>query len=248
VTDWPDYPPETRAALASVSQGTCYFPGCGTPIVVSIGDRPVVNVELVRIRESEPGRPRYVTGPGDGHDQSFGNLLLLCVPHRRIIGLDADARPIELLETWRAARQAGLERALEPVRNLTDDLLAELLATAFSAARERTARALMRLENVDAESASLLRRLADGPAAQRRHGADHATAELLAQMADRLGALEDRVRTAAEGLRAIEHTVRALGDSNARLIQALEALSRPEDRTTPAEAPAPKRANIGWTT
>jgi hypothetical protein len=223
VTDWTDYSAETRAALAIVSQGSCYFPGCNTPIMVFVGDRPIVNVEIVRIRESEPGRPRYVAGLSDVDRQSFDNLLLLCVPHRRIIDQDGGSRPIDLLETWRAVREPGLRSALSSVRNRSGDGLADLLAAAFSAAREQTAQALVRFEGVDSDSARLIRRLADSPSAQRRPGTDHDIAALLAQMTDRLSALEDRLRSVAE------------------------TLSRLEDRTTTAE-PAPKRTNIGWTT
>ncbi len=204
-------------------------------------------MEIVRIRESAAGRPRYVAGLNDTDRQSFDNLLLLCVPHRKIVDQDSGSRPIDLLATWKAAREGGLQRGLSAVPNLTADSLDELLATAFSAVREQITQALIRFEKVDADSAQLLRRLADGLSAQRHHGAGHGTVALLAQVTERLAALEDRLLTAAEDLSAIERTLRAVDDTSARLSQAAEALSRLDDRTTTAE-PAPKRTNIGWTT
>jgi hypothetical protein len=247
VTHWQDYSAETRAALATLSQGSCYFPGCSTPIVILVGDRPIVNVEIVRIRESEPGRPGYVAGLSETDMQSFDNLLLLCVPHRRIVDQDRESHPIDLLETWREAGKGDRQRPLSAVRNVTDHSIEKLLATAFTAAREQIAQALTRFERVDSNSAQLLRRLVGGLSAQRTDGARHDSAALLAEAIDRLAALADRLRTAAEDINALERTVRAIEDTSARLTQAAETLSRLEDRTAGAE-PAPKRTNIGWTT
>ena len=245
MTDWHDYSAETRAALATLSQGHCYFPGCSTPIVVLLGDRPVVNVEIVRIGESEPGRPRFVAGLSDMDAHSFDNLLLLCLPHRKAIDQDGTSRPIDLLKTWKAQREGGRRDALSHLRDLTDERLDELLATAFSAVREQIAEALARFETVDADSARLIKQLADGLSDQRRQVAGQDTAALLAQVTDRLGALEDRLLKAAEDLRALEHVLQGIDDTSTRLTEAAEALSRPNDRTA---EPAPRRTNIGWTT
>jgi len=223
VTDWREYSADTRAALAAVSQGSCYFPGCGTPIVVLLGERPVINVEITHIREFRPGRPRYVAGLTEADGHSFDNVLLLCVPHRTIVDQDNGSRPIDLLDTWKAQREATGRGALAGVPGLTDDRLDQLLATAFSAVREQIAEALARFEEVDPDSARLVRKLADDLGDQRRHAAGYDTAMLLARVTDRLGELEGR------------------------LLKAAETISRLEDRATNAE-PVPKRANIGWTT
>jgi hypothetical protein len=246
VTDWQDHPAETRAALAAVSQGPCYFPGCSTPIVVFLGDRPVVNVEIAHISESEPGRPRYVAGLSAAHRHSFDNLLLLCVPHRKTIDQDVGSHPIDLLETWKVQREAGSRGALSRLQNLTDERIDELLAAAFSSVRDEIAEALARFAKVDADSARLIRQLVDGLSDQRRHITGHDTAALLAQVTDRLGVLADKLLKAAEELRTLEHTVQTIDDTSNRLSETAETLHRLEDQTTRAE-PAPKRTNIGWT-
>lgn len=246
MTDWPDHPAETRAALAAVSQGPCYFPGCSTPIVVFLGDRPVVNVEIAHISESEPGRSRYVAGLSATRRNSFDNLLLLCVPHRKTIDQDVGSHPIDLLETWKVQREGRNRAALSRLQNLTDERIDELLATAFSAVRDQIAEALARFAKADADSARLIRQLVDGLTDQRRHIAGLDAATPLAQVTDRLGALADKLLEAAGELRALEHTAQTIDDTSTRLMEAAETLHRLEDQPTRAE-PAPKRTNIGWT-
>jgi methyl-accepting chemotaxis protein len=245
MTEWQDHPAETRAALAAVSQGSCYFPGCGTPVVVVLGDRPVVNVEIARISESEAGRSRYVAGLSAARSNSFDNLLLLCVPHRKTIDRDVRSHPIDLLETWKVDREAGHRGALSRLQNIDDERIDELLATAFSAVRDQIADALARFEKADADAARLIRQFVDGLSDQRRHAPGHETAVLAAQATDRLGVLADRLLDAAGELRSLGHTVRTIDDASNRLTAAAEALERLADQTTRAEPP--KRTNIGWT-
>jgi hypothetical protein len=111
--------------------------------------------------------------------------------------------------------------------------------------REQIADALARFEKADADSARLIRQLADGLSDQRRHTAGHDTAVLLARVTDRLGVLADRLPEAAGELRTLEHTVRTIDDASTRLTAAAETLERLADQTTRAD-PAPKRPNIGW--
>ena len=54
------FTPETRAALVTLAQGPCQFPGCRTPILVFLGDDLEVNVETVPIRGNVDTRIRYV--------------------------------------------------------------------------------------------------------------------------------------------------------------------------------------------
>ena len=159
MTDWRTYPPATRAALAALSQGCCYFPGCGTPIVVFVAGQPEVSVESVRIRTADPQRPRYTTGMTENAAATFGNLLLLCVPHRKLIDRDEKAHPADLLETWKAQREASGHAALRDVSSLPEHQMDELLTTAFSAVQEQIGEALTRFEKSEPESAELLRQL-----------------------------------------------------------------------------------------
>jgi hypothetical protein len=173
VTDWRTYSTATRAALAVLSQGSCYFPGCGTPIVVFVGGQPEVNVESVRIRTSNPHGPRYVADMSDNAVNSFDNLLLLCVPHRKAIDRDEKAHPADLLEMWKAEREASGHEALRDLGVGSDTEIDELLTTAFSAVQEQVGDALTRFEKAEPESAQLLRQLVNGLNEQRsRSGAD----------------------------------------------------------------------------
>jgi hypothetical protein len=167
VTNWRTYSTATRAALAALSQGSCYFPGCGTPIVVFVDGQPEVNVESVRIRTANPHGPRYVADLSDDSVSSFDNLLLLCVPHRKAIDRDEKAHPADLLETWKAEREASGHEALRDLGALPEGQIDELLTTAFSAVQEQVGDALTRFEEIEPEAAQLLRQLMKGLSEQR---------------------------------------------------------------------------------
>jgi hypothetical protein len=165
-----DISPETRAALVAVSQGSCYFPGCRTPILVSLGSQPEINIEIARIRSGDRSQPRYVAGTKN--EDSFYNLLLLCVPHRRIVDRDLAAHPVELLESW--------VPAVESLGPVSAGRLEELLTSAFWTAKEQVREALLRLEKTDAEAAQLLRHLMDDQ--RSRYGVDPEIAAILSRV------------------------------------------------------------------
>jgi len=240
VTNWHNFPVETRAAVAALSRGSCYFPGCRTPILVFLDGQPVVNVEITHIRAGEPGRPRYVPGVSRETADSFENLLLLCVPHRKTVDRDEETHPIDLLETWKPQRAAGRD-ALTALGDVTADELDGLLTTAFPAVQDQIAEALSRFEKVDPDSAHLLKNLLHDLKDQRRTGVDLDTAATPALITRQLKALEDR---AAGLLRAAEE-LRDRDDNAIALLQA--ASSHLEDLVTKLETPS-TRTNIGWTT
>ena len=177
---------ETQAALVSMAQGTCQFPGCRTPVLVFLGDGLEVNVEIAHIRGADPAGPRYVAGLAAAERDGFDNLLLVCVPHRKTIDRDEKAHPIELIETWRT-RLGG-----DDLPGLTEQRLDELLTTAFSAAREQVDEALTRFEKTDPEAAQLVRNVLTDLHRQRsRYGADPRLAAALTRMNRRLDTLDE---------------------------------------------------------
>ncbi len=177
---------ETRAALVTMAQGTCQFPGCRTPVLVFLGDGLEVNVEIAHIRGADPEGPRYVAGQPAAERESFDNLLLLCVPHRKTIDRDEKAHPIELIETWRTRLD---DRDLPA---LTEQRLDKLLTTAFSDAKEQVDEALARFAKTDAEAARLIRTvLADLHRQRSRYGADPRLAAALTRVTGRLDALDE---------------------------------------------------------
>ncbi|MEV6848555.1 hypothetical protein [Actinoplanes sp. NPDC051411] len=170
--------PETRAALVTLAQGSCQFPGCRTPILVFLGDDLEVNVEMVRIRDTDPAGPRYVAGTTARQRDSFANLLLLCVPHGRILDRDEKAHPIELIETWRT--EVG-----DDLGPITPRRLGELLTTAFTAAREQVDEALTRFARTEPDAARLLGAVMGDLHRQRgRYGADRRLTSALTQVLD----------------------------------------------------------------
>ena len=173
MANWRTYSTATRAALAVLSQGSCYFPGCGTPIVVFVGGQPEVNVESVRIRAANPHEPRFVADLSDDAANSFENLLLLCVAHRKTIDRDEKAHPADLLEMWKAQREASGHAALREVGTLPESQIDDLLITAFAAVQEQIGAALAQFEQIDPDAAELVRRLVNGLNEQRNGaGAD----------------------------------------------------------------------------
>ncbi len=171
--------PATRAALVAVSQGSCYFPGCRKPILVSLGGRPEINIEIAHIRSADPAHPRHVAGLSDHDRDSCGNFLLLCVPHRRTVDRDPRAHPPGLLESWLPdARQA-----LDELGPMSTDRFEGLLLSSFGAAKEQISEALLRLEKTDSEAAQLLRYLVDGLYDQRsRYGVDPEIVSVLSRV------------------------------------------------------------------
>jgi hypothetical protein len=207
VANWRDYSPATRAALAALSRDSCFFPGCRTPILVFLGGRPEVNVEIAQIRGSDPGGPRHVAGLSAEDANSFGNLLLLCVPHRKTVDREQRSHPADLLETWRR----GPRDALKDLGTVTEDRLDELLTTAFSAARDQAVEALSRFEQSDPEAARLVRHLIDH---RGRDTADQDFAGMLARVAGQFDSLGD---DAAANLSRLEALVTRLESASKRI-------------------------------
>jgi hypothetical protein len=178
--------PATRAALVAVSQGFCYFPGCRKPILISLGGRPEINIEIAQIRGADPDHPRYVAGLSDEDRDSAGNLVLLCVPHRRTVDRDPQAHPAKLLESW----LPPTEDALDELGPMSTARFEDLLRSAFWSAKEQVSDALLRLEKTDSEAAQLLRHLLDGAYDQRsRYGVDPEIVSILSRVTSTLDRL-----------------------------------------------------------
>ncbi|XVV09531.1 hypothetical protein ACQP2X_32385 [Actinoplanes sp. CA-131856] len=178
--------PAARAALVALSQSSCDFPGCRTPVMVFLGTEPEVNVEPVPIRGADPDGPRYTPDlTADEHD-AFDNLLLLCVPHRKTIDRDERAHPVELLQTWKPKPPGPLSS----LRALTEQRLDALLTTAFRSAHDEIDEALTAFEKTDPAAAQLLRDLTDTLHDQRtRYGADPRLTTALTSINERLDTL-----------------------------------------------------------
>jgi hypothetical protein len=99
-------------ALYAFSGTTCYFPGCGTLVIVFVGEEPVSNVEIAHIRGAILGSARYDQAMTNHERCSFANLILLCKPHHNIVDrLHPDDYSEETLAEWKREHEvaAGID-------------------------------------------------------------------------------------------------------------------------------------------
>lgn len=212
--------------LVSLSQGTCYWPGCDEPIVRFVDGRPVNNFETAHIRAANKGGRRYVGDMDDKERNSFSNLVLLCLVHHKIIDkLQPDDFTIETLQNWKSIREAPGQAALRGLRDLTEERLQELISASFQSFKTQFEDALAQLESVDLEAAKLLRPLIDELAEARFHARfpDEDTAALLVDAAHKLAHLEDSaglLADAAANLAELKDVADMLNKAAGKLEQA----------------------------
>lgn len=126
-----DYTVGTERALFRLAQGTCYFPGCSTPVIAVENGHPIVAVEIAHIRGANPNSARYDASMTDAARAAYSNLILLCVPHHKLVDrLEPEKYSVELLTGWKVDNETaeGIE-ALRSVANEAnlEDLLASVV-------------------------------------------------------------------------------------------------------------------------
>ncbi len=77
---------QTVKRLFALSGNICAYPGCEVPIVERNG---VVTGEICHIKARKPGGPRFDAIQSEKDRHEFGNLILLCGRHHKIV----DAHP-----------------------------------------------------------------------------------------------------------------------------------------------------------
>ena len=222
------------AALTAVSGGTCYWPEprCLVPVTVDVGGDMVLNVEIAHIRGAHPNGPRYVTTMTDKQRRLFGNLLLLCPSHHRVIDLlHPDEYSIETLDGWKQDREAGNYGVLSQLPGIDEDRLQAIFTDAIARQQQelekqvsRFEAALAKLAAIDSEAAALL-------------GQRMEAAEMLLTAGRILLHTEDTSHVLSEAGRSLRHTedtapwllsaareLRGLEDSAELLMQAASTL------------------------
>ena len=133
VVDPRGYSQGTESALALLSRGTCYAPGCDEPTIRFLDGQPVCNLQRTHIRGALEGSPRYDPSMTDDERRDFSNIILLCKPHHDLIDRRAPADyPVELLTRWKQEREgADLSVLRSGIRGLTEERFAELLEAAY---------------------------------------------------------------------------------------------------------------------
>lgn len=229
------------ASLAMVSGGTCYWPEprCLVPVTVDIGGDMVLNVEIAHIRGAHMNGPRYVPDMTDAERRLFGNLLLMCPSHHRVIDvLHTGDYSIEKLEDWKRTREADRFDILRSLPTLDEDALQ---ASFTRALREQAAelrqqvdrfeQALKQLARIDLDAARLLNARMKAAEkfqdAARRLEHTQYTAVLLESAAERLTHTQDTadlllgVTYGIGGLSGLEDTADLLMSAAEALQQAL---------------------------
>ncbi len=213
----------TRAALAALSYGTCYWPECSVPIVTLVNRRYRMNLQIAHIRPASVNGPRAAAAGSIDDRDDFANLILLCKPHHEEVDEFPDDYTVDILEDWKRARERGRQTALSNVAEFTtEDGLRQAIVDAIADRDEALESALTRLEQNDQEAAELLREMRDQLAAAREagHVVDPDSASLTHQAAMMLQHLPDSASVAldaAQSLQSIEGLVATLSAAAKRI-------------------------------
>lgn len=88
---------KTIKRLFAVSGNKCYFPNCNTSLVDKIGIGTLTG-EICHIKGKKPGSSRYDLNQSDEERHGFGNLVLMCSLHHKIIDDDSDSYTVSRLK------------------------------------------------------------------------------------------------------------------------------------------------------
>lgn len=208
----------TRAALAALSYGTCYWPGCTVPVVTLVNQKYRMNLQIAHIRPSEPNGPRGNESQSREGLNEFSNLVLLCKPHHEEVDEFPEYFTINVLTKWKESRERGQDVALSKMPELnSDEGLRQAISEAINERDRDLEKVLSRLEKNDAEAAVLLRDLQEQLTAARRSGAiidpDSATmAHSAGRMLQHLPDSSEVAQSAAKALRlAVNHLAQLEG-------------------------------------
>lgn len=157
-----DYTKGTDMALANLSGGLCYWPGCPEPMLKAVEGEMDFIGQRVHIRGALPGSARYDPTMSDDQRRSIQNLVLMCKSHHEIVDIRQPTRyPVSVLTRWKAQREAEPREALKRLREVTPSGLRKIVADGLKDHDARLLQALNRLESNDHESAELMRSLLD---------------------------------------------------------------------------------------
>ena len=231
-----------------LSRGCCYEPECREPVMRVIKDGWYVNVEIAHIRAKESTGARYDISMAPAARDSFDNLMLLCIPHHKIIDNVATRGDysVPLLHHWKGEREADIAvelREWKGLHGLTEEKLQDILSDVVSAAKEEILEAIDELAVVNKEMAGLVRSLVDERFSIPYPSED--TVTTLALAADQLRHLEDNaglLYEASSPLKNFEGTLSRLADVTDRLEG--QQLDRSASRLLDAFSIAPSPGSI----
>jgi hypothetical protein len=125
-------PSDTTVKRLYATAFGCCKPGCGQPLFrQNEATRAwLLNSRVAHIHARREGGPRWDPHMRDADNQSYGNLLLLCIPHAAEIDDTPEYYPADLLRSWKQAELDNYERHHQSW-TLSDDQAAEVAAASF---------------------------------------------------------------------------------------------------------------------
>jgi hypothetical protein len=129
-----NYTEGTKRALFRLARGTCYFPKCLKPVIEVVEGEPVVAMEIAHIRGAHKGSARFDESMTDEERALFGNLILLCSTHHKLVDrLHPGDYSVETLEQWKRENEPvdGL-KIVKDLSTLTETDLENVLVRLMS--------------------------------------------------------------------------------------------------------------------
>jgi hypothetical protein len=186
------------SALWALSNGFCYFPDCGSPVVreVRLGVYRK-NVQVAHIFGVRKNSARFRSNLPDGRRDSFANLMLMCLPHHAEVDDTKTAEELygpDVLFDWKRRHEGSDGSVLDDIRvveGMENDFV-EFLTRVFEPPLERLENIAAQLERtgtLNAQSLAELRRVV-AVLSSREHRTDDSAARMLAYAAETLGTPE----------------------------------------------------------
>ena len=98
----------TIKRLFAMSGNLCAFPGCPVHMVEGTG---TVTGEICHIKSQRPDGPRHDADQTDEECQSYGNLILLCARHHKIVDRETDRYSAEAVLKMKSMHERLAGRA-----------------------------------------------------------------------------------------------------------------------------------------
>jgi hypothetical protein len=118
----------TIKKLFSLAGNECAFPGCTMPVHDTT--HKVIVAQICHIRGKHPGSARYEEDMTDAERDDYGNLIVMCGPHHKVIDDEEtrDQYPKELLYQFKKAHEARNQNTV-----VRDEELMRLMASLLEA-------------------------------------------------------------------------------------------------------------------
>lgn len=151
-----EYTKPTLMALAHLSGGLCYYPGCPEEVLREVEGQFFGVAAIAHIKAAYPNGARYDSQMTNDERRDLKNLMLLCGPHHIMIDdlKQTDYYTAELLRRWKEQREADPREALSRLREVTPSGLRKIVADGLEQRDSQLFDALERLESNDHEAAT----------------------------------------------------------------------------------------------